>query len=67
MTRLGISVTRKAGNAVRRNRIKRLIREYWRRNKWLWPENKAILIRIKTPVSDESGFLAELADMLKNL
>lgn len=29
--RLGITVTRKVGNAVRRNRIKRLIREWFRR------------------------------------
>jgi len=30
--RLGITVTRKVGNAVRRNRIKRLFREIFRRN-----------------------------------
>jgi len=29
-TRLGITVTRKVGNAVRRNRIKRLVREWFR-------------------------------------
>jgi len=28
--RLGITVTRKVGNAVRRNRIKRLVREWYR-------------------------------------
>ena len=31
--RLGITVTRKAGGAVRRNRIKRLLREVFRRNR----------------------------------
>lgn len=31
-TRLGITVTRKVGNAVERNRIKRLVREVFRRN-----------------------------------
>ena len=30
--RLGITVTRKVGNAVRRNRIKRVIREIFRQN-----------------------------------
>jgi len=31
-TRLGITVTRKVGNAVTRNRIKRLSREFFRQN-----------------------------------
>jgi ribonuclease P protein component len=30
-TRLGVTVTRKVGKAVRRNRIKRLVREWFRR------------------------------------
>ena len=33
VTRLGISATRKLGDAVRRNRAKRLVREMFRRNK----------------------------------
>jgi ribonuclease P protein component len=32
-TRLGITVTKKVGGAVIRNRIKRLVREYFRNNK----------------------------------
>lgn len=35
--RLGITVTKKTGNAVKRNRIKRLIREFFRLNKALFP------------------------------
>ena len=31
--RLGITVTRKIGNAVRRNRIKRVLREVFRKNR----------------------------------
>ncbi len=35
--RLGITVTKKIGNAVLRNRVKRLVRESFRRHKALFP------------------------------
>ena len=33
--RLGVTVTRRVGNAVTRNRIKRLVREWMRQNGWV--------------------------------
>lgn len=66
-TSFGIVVTGKAGNAVRRNRLKRIIREYLRTHKNIWPENKMVVIRIKAHVGDEAGLLAEIDDMMKNL
>jgi ribonuclease P protein component len=37
--RLGITVTRKVGNATKRNRIKRLAREYFRQNRQIFREH----------------------------
>jgi ribonuclease P protein component len=64
-TSFGIVVTSKAGNSVRRNRLKRIIREYLRTHKNVWPQNKMVMIRIKTSVGDEGGLIAEIDDMLK--
>jgi ribonuclease P protein component len=38
-TRLGVTVTRKVGNAVQRNRCKRILREIFRLNKAAMTEN----------------------------
>ena len=42
--RLGITVTRKVGTAVRRNRIKRVFREIYRRNRSVLPMGLDIVI-----------------------
>lgn len=42
--RLGLTVGKRNGNAVARNRIKRLLREYFRRNKALFPDSTDIVI-----------------------
>jgi ribonuclease P protein component len=65
--KFGIMVSRKVGGAVRRNRLKRVIREFLRNNKRLWPSNKMVIIQLKAPINDEDGLLAEIEDMLQNL
>ena len=49
--RLGITVTRRVGNAVVRNRAKRLIREAFRATRELWPPDidLVVIVRHATP------------------
>ncbi|MCI5131616.1 MAG: ribonuclease P protein component [Candidatus Electrothrix sp. EH2] len=45
--RLGISVPRKVGNAVRRNRIKRIIREAFRLHREVFPQGADIVFAVR--------------------
>jgi ribonuclease P protein component len=45
--RIGITTTRKTGNSVQRNRARRLVREAFRKNKWLVPHGVDIVINVK--------------------
>lgn len=46
--RLGIAASAKTGGAVKRNRVKRLLREFFRQNKALFPASTDVLVSIKT-------------------
>jgi len=51
-TRLGITVTKKVGSAVRRNRIKRVVREVFRRNRQLFPPSHDLVFIAKRGATD---------------
>ncbi len=49
-TRLGITASRKVGNAVVRNRCKRLIREAFRRTSDLWAADLDVVVIVRQPL-----------------
>jgi ribonuclease P protein component len=65
--RFGIGVTKGFGNAVKRNRIKRVIREYVRQNKDIWPGDFNIFIRIYGKTESERAVIGELESLLRKI
>jgi ribonuclease P protein component len=49
--RLGITASRKIGNAVVRNRAKRLIREAFRATRVLWPAGLDVVVLVRRSLS----------------
>ncbi len=68
-TRLGIIASKKVGDAVRRNRAKRLIREAFRKHKHAFPPNvDLVVIPFDTAASaTASAIEADLVDQARQL
>lgn len=64
--RLGLSVSGKVGGAVKRNRIKRLLREFFRLNKGCFPPSVDIFILVK-PGFAPSGYSEVEAEIKPSL
>lgn len=68
-TRLGITVTKKVGTAVQRNRIKRVVREVFRRNRRLFPASHDLVFIAKRGATeiDYRSLLSELERAARKL
>jgi ribonuclease P protein component len=62
--RLGIAASRKIGTAVRRNRIKRLMREAFRFEREQFPDNTDVVVVVKRGIDISQ---LKLADILKDI
>ena len=56
--RLGLTVSRRAGNAVRRNRLKRLVREVFRQHRELFPARADVVVIARS--ENEAASFAEV-------
>ena len=68
-TRLGLTVSKKAGNSVRRNKIKRRIREYFRMNKGSFKKKWDINVIAKPEAGSLTSelFIPSLQDVFKKI
>ena len=69
LRRLGITVTKKVAKAVGRNRVKRVVREVFRRNRSIFPEGYDVVVIAKSgaPALGYQDVKAEIARVRRPL
>jgi len=67
LSRIGITASRKVGNAVVRNRVKRFIREFFRRHKYAIepPQDFVVIVRAAAATTSYAEVSADLARALR--
>ncbi|MBC8203958.1 ribonuclease P protein component [bacterium] len=58
--KFAVLVKKKCGSAVKRNRMKRIVREFFRNNKELFMGEEAVVFALENRVEDEADFKKEL-------
>ena len=68
-SRLGLTVTRKLGNAVVRNRSKRIVREIFRKNRQAFGRGRDFIVNIRSGAleRDYAGLERELVEIASRL
>jgi ribonuclease P protein component len=68
VSRLGVTVSRKVGNAVTRNRVKRAIREWFRRERDQLGEGADVVVIARAPAAhlDGNEIAADLRGLLRS-
>jgi ribonuclease P protein component len=65
--KIAVAASRRAGNAVIRNRYRRKLKEFYRLNKELFPDNCHYYLLVRGPVEDWSDFESRLTQTLTGL